>query len=205
MPETRASTSRAELPAPVVVRNFLSDEEIRKIFAFGREMQVDEHGGALVNYGEGAHFALFLHHGGFMFDDCWRSFATAEPELLEKMISKARHHAAEASICPLSTELNIRCIELHQYTCGGGLEDKNHTDLGSSITLSVQLSPPGEGGRFSTTNRAGTTTVHELNAGDAIVLHSEMVHNVSTLTSGERNSLVIELWTGRANKRDRFG
>ena len=70
MPETRDSTSRAELPAPVVVRNFLSDEEIRKIFAFGREMQVDD-GGALVNYGEGGHFALFLHHGGFMFDDCW--------------------------------------------------------------------------------------------------------------------------------------
>ena len=57
MPETRASTSRAELPAPVVVRNFLSDEEIRKIFAFGREMQVDEDGGALVNYGE-AHILL---------------------------------------------------------------------------------------------------------------------------------------------------
>ena len=198
-------SSRAELPAPAVVRNFLSEDEIRKIFAFGREMQIDEDGGALVNYGD-SHFALFLHHGGFMFDDCWRSFATAQPELLKKVISKARHHAAEAGICPCGTDLSIRCIELHSYTCGGGLEDRNHTDHGSSITLSVQLSPPGDGagGCFSTTNRAGVTAVHELSAGDAIVLHSEMVHNVSTLTSGERNSLVIELWTGRANRRDRF-
>ena len=195
---------RAELPAPVVVRGFLSDAEIRTIFAFGREMQIED-GGGLVRYGD-SHFALFLHHGGFMFDDCWRSFATAQPELLAKVLSQARHHAAEAGICALSTELRVRCIELHSYTRGGGLEDKNHHDRGSSITVSVQLTPPPAdgGGRFSTTTRAGHTTAHELSAGDAIVLHSEMVHNVSTLTSGERNSLVIELWTGRTNRRDRF-
>ena len=36
---------------------------------------------------------------------------------------------------PLSTELRVRCIELHSYTRGGGLEDKNHHDRGSSITV----------------------------------------------------------------------
>ena len=79
---------------------------------------------------------------------------------------------------------------------------------GSTFTLSAMLSTPGpaeHGGRFSTTDRAtGITTVHEMGRGDAILLCSEQVHNVSTLRHGERNSLVIEWWTGETNRRDRF-
>ena len=61
------------------------------------------------------------------------------------------------------------------------------------------------GGRFSTTDAAGVTTTHnDVRRGDAILLCSEMVHNVSAVASGERNSLVIELWKGRRNRRDRL-
>ena len=53
--------------------------------------------------------------------------------------------------------------------------------------------------------QAGVATVHELAAGDAIVLCSSMLHNVSTLANGHvRNSLVIELWEGSTNRIDRF-
>ena len=103
--------------------------------------------------------------------------------------------------------LSVRCIELHLYTAGGGLTDPGHNDLGSVLTLSVMLSDPGpseRGGRFTTTDALGNTTAHELQKGDAILLCSETVHNVTTLAAGERNALVIELWTGKTNRRDRF-
>ena len=169
-------------------------------------MKVDD-GGALVRYGD-AHVALFLHHGGeSLTDGVWRSFAIAHPVLLDRMISSVRQQADEAGICDLSTELNVRCIELHLYAAGGGLTARGHNDQGSTITLSVMLSEPEpveHGGRFSTTDVDGVVTVHELAKGDAIILCSEQVHNVSTLTHGERNSLVIELWSGATNRRDRF-
>ena len=53
------------LPAPVIVKSFLSDSDVEQIFAFGLGMQVQD-GGGLVRYGD-AHVALFLHHGGMMY------------------------------------------------------------------------------------------------------------------------------------------
>jgi len=195
----------AHLQPPVILRGFLSDADMREIFSFGREMQVED-GEGLARYGD-EHVALFLHHGGFCHDDCWRTFATRSPALLEKMLTSVRAAAGDAGMCTTSMPLNIRCIELHQYTAGGGLEDPGHYDQGSTLTFSVQLTPPGPveaGGRFSTVDAAGVRTAYELQAGDAVLFCSEMVHNVSTLTSGERNSLVVELWTGPTNRRDRF-
>jgi len=40
--------------------------------------------------------------------------------------------------------------------------------------------------------------------GDALLFHSEKVHNVAAVTRGLRNSLVIELWQGPCNLRDRY-
>lgn len=94
-------------------------------------------------------------------------------------------------------------------TAGGGLEDSGHCDVGSSLTLSVQLSKPSGGpeggGRFTTTDASGVVTTHELERGDAVLFCSEYVHNVTTLAkdAAERNSLVIELWKSRANQKDR--
>ena len=197
---------RTKLPPPIVVRGFLSEADIDDIFSFGREMQVVD-GMGLVRYGS-THVALWLHHGGVCDDGIWRSFEASHAVLLEKMLSRVRRCAHDAGLCLPSIHLNVRCIELHLYKAGGGLTDTGHYDQGSVLTLSVQLSPPGpnkNGGRFSTTDAYGVETVHELARGDAIIFCSEQVHNVSTLASGtERNSLVIELWEGRTNRRDRF-
>ena len=89
---------------------------------------------------------------------------------------------------------------------GGGLPDPGHIDVGSTLTLSLQLSDPvprRDGGRLTTTDASGVVTTHELDRGDAIIFCSESVHNVQTLTAGTRNSLVIELWTCAENKVDR--
>jgi thiamine pyrophosphokinase len=77
--------------------------------------------------------------------------------------------------------------------------------VGSTLTLSVQLSEPAQqlGGRFTTTSANGQVNFHELARGDAVLFCSECVHNVTTLTQGCRNSLVIELWTEPPNHIDR--
>ena len=50
----------------------------------------------------------------------------------------------------------------------------------------------------------GEAVVHELAAGDGLLIDSEKMHNVATVTSGVRHSLVIELWVAPANQTDRF-
>ena len=39
--------------------------------------------------------------------------------------------------------------------------------------------------------------------GDAVLFHSESLHNVLTVTTGIRQSLVLELWTEHKNSADR--
>ena len=81
------------------------------------------------------------------------------------------------------------CVEFHEYSAGGDLADPGHIDVGSALTLSVQLSeslPRHCGGRLRRPIRR--LVVHELERGDAIVFCSESVHNVQKLTCGIRNS-----------------
>ena len=113
--------------------------------------------------------------------------------------------AHDAGLCDASETLNVRCIELHTYQRGGGLTDPGHNDQGSVLTLSALLSPPQSGGTFTTTDAAsGAVTEHALEKGDGVVICSEMVHNVTEVEEGTRQSLIIELWTQRQNRRDRF-
>ena len=160
-----------------------------------------------------SHRKLFLHHGGPMRDGRWRTFAEACPGVFVKLL-KAMHASGlvdsawrgRDSYCLQRPDLNVRCVEFHSYTAGGGLADPGHIDVGSMITLSVQLSTPESpehGGRFTTTDACGAVHEHELARGDAIVFCSEQVHNVGTLRSGTRNSLVVELWTDPENRVDR--
>ena len=166
-------------------------------------MKVDD-GGALVRYGD-AHVALFLHHGGeSLTDGVWRSFAIAHPVLLDRMISSVRQQADEAGICDLSTELNVRCIELHTYRTGAGLMDRDHKDSGSALSMSVMLSEASafDGGTFLTWER-DTPVPHPVERGDGVLFRSEDYHNVSPVTRGMRQVLVVELWAGPPNKVDR--
>ena len=170
-----------------------------------------------------SHEKLYLHHGGCMHDGKWRSFAEECPLLLVKLLEvmhdsnggqkladssfSKEERAGEERDLSRRPPLHIRCIEFHDYKPGGALMDPGHIDVGSTLTLSVQLSPPGPpeaGGRFLTTDGAsGVQTAHELQRGDAILFCSTQVHNVSPLNEGVRNSLVIELWTEGANRVDR--
>ena len=49
----------------------------------------------------------------------------------------------------------------------------------------------------------GRPVLHELERGDAVLFHSEKVHNVTAVMDGLRQSLVIELWDGSNNVADR--
>ena len=77
--------------------------------------------------------------------------------------------------------------------------------MGSTLTMSALLSDPSsfEGGAFMTWVRGQPVCHDDLACGDAVVFHSERVHNVSAVMGGVRNSLVIELWDGPDNRRDR--
>ena len=98
--------------------------------------------------------------------------------------------------------LTVRCVEHHVYTEGGGLVMEDHRDLGSSLSLSVLLSDQYTGGAFTTTEN-GVVLTHAPSIGDGVLFASETVHNVSTIESGERRALVVELWTGPATTHDR--
>lgn len=89
----------------------------------------------------------------------------------------------------------VRTVELHHYGVGGGLVTPGHRDCGSELTISVLLSDPTavSGGDF-VTYRDGVPVAHKMGKGDAILFNSEMLHNISTVTSGVRKSLVVELW-----------
>ena len=60
-----------------------------------------------------------------------------------------------------------------------------------------------EGGHFVTWHE-GQPVLHELQAGDGVLIHSERMHNVAPVTRGVRHSLVIELWVAPDNNQDRF-
>jgi predicted 2-oxoglutarate/Fe(II)-dependent dioxygenase YbiX len=50
----------------------------------------------------------------------------------------------------------------------------------------------------------GEAVVHELEAGDGLLINSERFHNVAPVLSGVRHSLVTELWVAPDNQHDRF-
>ena len=113
-------------------------------------------------------------------------------------------------------QLNVRCVELHSYTAGDGLMVDGHRDQGSIATMSVLLSEPSEydGGVLTTCARGAETGVandgathveHRIGRGDAVLFHSEKMHNVTPVTRGVRHALVLELWLQPTNVRDRHG
>ena len=107
--------------------------------------------------------------------------------------------ASRLSLPPCALPLGVAA-----YRCGGALLDPDHRDDGSTLTLSVLLTDPGEleGGVFLTW-RDGAPVYHELGRGDGVLFDSERVHNVSAVMAGVRHSLVVELWTSEDNLEDR--
>ena len=125
--------------------------------------------------------------------------------IIDKLLGALRSHlAAEPQEGVDVNALNVRCIELHTYTQGGGLVDMRHRDCGSVLSLAVQLSDPDAktGGHFITWER-GRPIVNDLERGSAIVFHSERRHNVSPVVRGIRQVLVMEVWMRPPNVRGR--
>ena len=93
----------------------------------------------------------------------------------------------------------VRTIELHHYSTGGGLLTPGHRDCGSDLTISILLSDPEyvSGGDF-VTYTDGVPKAHKMGRGDAILFKSEKLHNISTVTKGIRQSLVVELWPDKS-------
>ena len=141
-----------------------------------------------------SHEVLYFHRDGWL--------AREEAELQARLVSAMVRHAAW---CPADAELSVRCVELHRYTEGGSLPNPGHRDKGSVVTMSVLLSDPGqcEGGTFVVWDDRGRPIEQPVGQGEAVVFHSERVHNVSPVIDGERLSLVLELWTGGTNSVDR--
>ena len=138
--------------------------------------------------GSVAHAITYLHRDGY--------FGRDHGALLQRIVGAM----TESWRGP---PLTVRCVEHHVYTEGGGLILEDHRDIGSSLSLSVLLSDDYAGGAFTTTNEAGVVLTHAPRVGDGVLFASETVHNVSTIESGERRALVIELWTGPATTHDR--
>lgn len=198
-PEHRPADEETE---PLILPQLLSVEEVEMLFNTpGPAYPPRKHpllrgtttGPAAVHdvaEGEG-HCKLFLHRGGH-FQQQWPALCA---KLTNAMCCQTGYPKATHSA--LSSELSLRCAEFHTYTAGGGLMVRGHRDRGSVLTMTVLLSDPTacEGGAFITWRNDGTEPVHHaMGRGDAILFHSEKTHNVATVTSGVRYSLVLELW-----------
>jgi hypothetical protein len=145
------------------------------------------------------HVSLFLHRDGY--------FQQACPSLCRKLVSCmcSQPGLLQESESDLHEELHVRCIELHSYVAGGGLFSAGHRDNGSIVSMAVLLSDENEmsGGEFITYSN-GLPVVHSMSKGDALVFQSEDLHNVAPVLSGTRRSLVLELWKGPTNSKNRF-
>ena len=182
---TEAQLAAAEATAPAILPGVLSDAEISEVLRLADGCPPD----AVVSYGN-AHEVRYLHRA-----------APRSSHLIERLIAAMR----ASEICGGSGgALRVRCIELHTYAVGGGLMERGHRDKGSAISLSALLTAPGGGGAFTTWDAEGGAVEHALRPGDAVVFASEKTHNVSLVTSGTRQTVVIELWDGGANARDRY-
>merc|ERR1712217_193026 len=104
-----------------------------------------------------------------------------------------------------SRSVYVRSFEHHSYEVGGSVMDPEHIDDGSILTLSVLLnrSDDCEGGIFRTYARDGSWQSYESVApGDAVIFLSHTRHNVTPLTAGRRQSMVMELSEGGVTRHN---
>ena len=195
----------AENTEPVVLRGFLSAQQCDAILQAATAKGVFEPADdeiacdALRDVAHhvplsSEHIVLYMHREGW--------FPSTLPAIWSHVLGGMR--SQQPWVEP-DAPLNVRCIELHHYSTGGCLLTPSHRDNGSSLTMSVLLSETAAstGGTFVTYDE-GMPIAHEMARGDAILFNSEKLHNVTTVTSGTRQSLVVELWPAPTNASNRF-
>jgi len=123
------------------------------------------------------------------------------PRIEEKLVSAMKAHDHWRLL--KERDVNVRSFEYHVYSTGGSVLDPQHRDDGSLLTLSILLSLPGDftGGEFVTW-QGDQRIEHALAQGDGILFASEKRHNVNRVCGGRR-SLILELWEGPRNHRNR--
>lgn len=124
------------------------------------------------------------------------------PHLRERLLQAARDADARCGWGLLADrrQLNLRVVEVHSVSPGGGLADWTHLDFGSLITLDVMLADPRDdfsGGAFTTLEKDGRVERHRWERrGDAVIFPSHKYHAVTPVTRGLRRVLVAEVWDG---------
>ena len=139
-------------------------------------------------------------------DTCFLSsegaFAERLPHIRQKLMDIAAQVDADQRWHLLRDQhVNPRVVELHTastHRAPAPLLDVDHYDMGSLITIDVMLSGKDafEGGAFETLEESGEMKPHAFERGEALVFVSHKYHRVAPLTSGTRQVLVMELWSG---------
>ena len=194
-------TAEAQRTRVVRLKGFLSSEEIATMQAVHDQLTAENKlgsagrtaGNQAAAYRQGVWETSYLSTDGH--------FARLLPELRAKLVA-AMKAADEAEgwgmLSRANKETNLRCVELHRVGTGGSLPFIHHHDAGSLITLDVLCADRSEftGGEFRTLEPGGEVQPHAFEKGDAIVFVSHKPHHVTPVLSGERHSLVVELWQG---------
>tara|TARA_B110000208_G_scaffold91782_1_gene115462 strand:- start:127 stop:945 length:819 start_codon:yes stop_codon:yes gene_type:complete len=208
----RGGTVKALLTRPVLVKNVLSAEDIAELDALYAEVRDEERvasdGGSTECFKhpnlndalrDSAHHTCFLNVN--------RLIDERLPRILAKVLAVMRdadrdmEWGAHMGWGVLrDVEHNVRVCEYHDYTTGGEVCDPRHCDGGSLVTSSILLTPQSSftGGEF-TMLEADEETVTEFpdfERGDALIFVSEKWHSVEVVESGQRCTLVTELWGG---------
>lgn len=156
---------------------------------------------------ENGHVVLYMHNNGMESDKAKDNWFVETLPIPWSIIRGAMEYREGMLGIPIQDPAfvgsgesmqRVRTIELHHYSTGGGLLTPGHRDCGSDLTISILLSCPEStsGGDF-VTYTDGVPKAHKMGRGDAILFKSEKLHNVSTVTKGIRQSLVVELWPDR--------
>lgn len=202
-----ANSTLSPLPMPAesvpttLISHLLTPDDIDAVHRHAERIERDHGGprplrchGVRIHTGA-AHATTYLHHG--------QSFARALPDLQERLVAAMRSHWDEKmrdtnAGDPPSERLAVRCVELHSYGVGGSLSSPGHTDKGSCISMSILLDECDAGGAFVTWDNEQRPVELIARRGDAILFHSNRIHNIAPVLAGERLSLVLELWEGCA-------
>lgn len=194
-------TAEAQATRVVHVPKLLSEEELAAVLALHDDLQAQDKlgsagrtaGNQAAAYRQGVWETSYLSTDGH--------FARALPEIRAKLVGAMRA-ADEAEgwgmVRRTTRELGLRCVELHRVGTGGSLPFLHHHDSGSLITLDVLCAHTSDftGGQFRTLEASGEVTTHGFERGDALVFVSHKPHHVTPVLSGERRTLILELWEG---------
>jgi len=204
--DTRQALQQAEITDARLLPRFLDAAELLEVLDVAESLVTSElhvshiHDSDVSTLGHDvsfspSHVALNLHRGDHFFSQA--------PALHSKLVAGMLSSSCEDHAV---SDLSVRCMELHTYVIGEGLTTVGHKDHGSVLSMSILLSNAGDfgGGQLMTWGAGSAPVMHAMERGDALVFPSLKTHNVSPITSGERQTLVIELWRGAANRSDRY-